>query len=239
MNLICQLALCYGSFLVSPEDKNQVLIIEQIITQIATNREALIVDRNAINRLLYENDRLTADLLNLQNKIIVLEKELKPPTEEEVEVAMLDKFSTKLVRNLVRSIGVNKSLCLMTVFINDNNDQKVKKQQLAFEASVKIKLLKQRSLNNQEAVRLHELARGDLELVLDNFQTDVVVFLVIEQDFEDSFMDMWFKELAGNVVIPPSIPATKIKQAPAPVRAPAPAPAPAQASANFRFFYRR
>lgn len=225
MNVLCQLALCYGSLLVTPEDKNHLWIIEQIITQIATNREALKVDRNAINKLIYENERLAGDLFDLQSKIFALEKELKPPTEDEVSAALIDKLATKLVKYLIREIGVTKSLCFMTVFINDDNDQKVKKQQMAFEASVRNKLLKQRALNIQEAFRLQQLANGSKEVVLANFKTDIVVFLVIEEDVEDSFMDMWFKELPGNVVVPPS---QKINKA----------PAPAQEPANFRFFKR-
>ena len=230
MNLLCQL-LCYGSLFVSPEDKNHLLIIEQMITQISTNREALKLDRNAINKLIYENQRLAGDLLDLQHKILALEKELKPPTEDEVRAALTDKLATKLVKYLIREIGVTKSLCLMTVFINDDNDQKQKKQQIAFDASVRSKLLKQRALNIHESDRLDRLARGDIELVLGNFKTDAVVFLVIE-DVEDSFMDMWFKELPDNVVAPSSVSGQKVHkaQAPAPVRA--------QEPANFRFFKR-
>ena len=230
MNLLCQLFLCYTSILVvSSEEKNHLLILEQMITQIATNREAIKGDRNAINKLLYDNDRLTADVLNLENKILDLEKELKrylkpPPTEEEVTAALIDKLTTKLVKYTIRECGASKSLCLITVFKNPN----INTQQMAFDASVRSKLLKHRGLNVHEAERLQELARGDLEIVLDNFKTDAVIFLIIEDDIEDSFMDLWAKELTGNVVVPPSVQSQKIKQAPAlaPVRAHAPAPAP-------------
>lgn len=239
MNLLCQL-LCFGSLLVSPDEKNHLLILEQIITQLATNRQALKIDRNAINKLLYDNDRLTSDVLNLENKILDLEKELKryfipPPTEEEVTAALIDKLANKLVKFLIRECGKTQSLTLMTVFLNDDKNPNTKQQQMAFDASVRAKLLKHREFNTQEAFRLDKLARGSKEIVLENFKTNVLIFLVIEEDIQDSCLDMWFQESPDNdnVVVPP---VQKLKQTPA--QGPALAPAPAQAPASYRFFKR-
>ncbi|MBX9704207.1 MAG: hypothetical protein K2X39_08650, partial [Silvanigrellaceae bacterium] len=83
MYYLSQISICLVSLICYQEEKNNALILEQIITQLAINREAINADRQAIGKLIYNNKQLAQDIKDLQSKIVDLEKGNKHPTSEE------------------------------------------------------------------------------------------------------------------------------------------------------------
>ena len=247
MNVFCQIIFCFISLTYYEDEKNSALILEQLINQLAINREAIQVDRHELNKMLYRFNQVTADLKELQLKVVDLENSIKEKhqTEEESLILLAEKVSSKLSRYLLRELKSVKTLALVSIFADKNNNKNNKFKEL-LEDRVRRKLAVNKSLNflnidSEEKIQRSWSNSQDKDIVFKslNSEAEILVLLIIEDDIEDCYLDVFFKQSQNIVVVPP---VQKLKQTPAqgPALAPAPArtPAPAQAPTNFRFFKR-
>lgn len=206
-------------------------LIEQLITQLAINRDALNVDRQTIGKLIYNNKQLAQDIKDLQSKIVDLEKGNKHPTSEEALELLAEKIASKLTRYLLRELGSVKTLALVSIFADKNNNNNNKFKEL-LEVRVRRKLAANKSLSflnidSEEKIQRSWSNSLDKDIVFKslNSEAEILVLLIIEYYIEDCYLDVFFKESPDNVVVPP---VQKLKQTPA--QAPAQAP--------YRFFKR-
>jgi hypothetical protein len=217
---ICLSLICYQ------EEKNNALILEQLITQLAINRDALNADRQAIGKLIESNKKLLQDLSELKSKISILENKLKPVSEEEASNAKIDNFTNKLLKYLLRELETDLLFSVVIVF-GDGQSSTIKNK---FAAALAVKLkgnTNLRSLNQADNDIIQKTPnKFDGLDILKRNNVDALAILVIEEDPEDSFCDIFF-------------PAPVIEHLPkAPAPAPVPAPAPAQTPSSYRLFKR-
>ena len=211
------------------EERANAFILEQLITQLTINREALNVDRQAISKLIESNKKLLQDLSELKSKICILENKLKPVSEEEASNAKIDHFTNKLLKYLLREIESDLLFSVVIVFGDGQSSPKKNK----FAAALALKLREHTNLRllNQADINIIQKTPNNFDGldVLKRNKIDALAILVIEEDLEDCFFDCFFRAPVENL---PKASAS----APAPAQAPA--PVRAQEPANFRFFKR-
>ena len=200
-------------------------ILEQLITQLTINRDALNVDRLAINKLKESNKKLLEELSELKSNIRILEHKLKPVSEEEASNAKIDHFTNKLLKYLFWELESDFLFSVVIVFGDGQSSSKKNK----FAAALALKLREHTNLRllNQADINIIQKTPNNFDGldVLKRNKIDALAILVIEEDLEDCFFDCFFRAPVEN-----------LPKASAP--APAPVPAPAQAPSSYRLFKR-